>query len=161
MPRKFVRRIGGSLAAGQRSLLTGLWRVGALHLGALFVIASAGSAAADDAIVTKAPAIPFAGPAYNWNGFYAGGHLGYAWGTSNFTASSPAAPSVSGSLDLAQPLDTFNESGSFFEGLQAGYNYMLPNRFLVGAEVDASFPAFPTPAGFSIGGASNLTSPTV
>jgi high affinity Mn2+ porin len=133
----------------------------AAAFAAASVVALAGSAAADDAIVTKAPAIPFAGPAYNWNGLYAGGHLGYAWGTSNFTASSPGAPTVSGSLDLAQPLDTFNESGSFLEGLQAGYNYMLPNRFLVGAEIDASFPPFPTPAGLSIGGASNLTSPTL
>ena len=75
-----------------------------------------GGAAADDAIVTKAPAIPFAGPAYNWNGFYAGGHLGYAWGTSNFTASSPGAPSVSGSFGLAQTLDTFNEAGKLLRG---------------------------------------------
>src|SRR5271165_2557926 len=140
MLRNFVHRIAGSLCASQHLLL-----IGALAFGALVAVASAESAAADEAIVTKAPAIPFAGPAYNWNGFYAGGHLGYAWGTSNFTASSPGAPSISGSLDLAQPLDSFNESGSFLEGLQAGYNYMLPNRFLVGAEVDASFPAFPTP----------------
>jgi high affinity Mn2+ porin len=117
--------------------------------------------AADDVIATKAPAIPFAGPAYNWNGFYAGGHLGYAWGSSNFTASSPGAPNVSGSLNLAQTIDTFGETGSSFEGLQAGYNYMLLNRFLVGAEVDASFPSFPNQAGISIGGVSNLTSPTL
>ena len=80
---------------------------------------------------------PFAGPAYNWNGFYAGGQLGYAWGTSNWTASSPGAPNVSGTLGLAQPIDIFAETGSFFAGLQAGYNYMLPNRIVVGAEVDA------------------------
>jgi high affinity Mn2+ porin len=125
------------------------------------VVAIATSAAADDAMVTKAPAIPFTGPAYNWNGFYAGGHLGYAWGTSNFTASSPGAPNVSGSFGLAQTIDTFSETGSFFAGIQAGYNYMLPNRFLVGAEVDASFPSFPNRAGISIGGSSNLISPTL
>ena len=33
---------------------------------------------------------PTVAPAtYNWNGFYAGGQMGYAWGTSNWTASSP------------------------------------------------------------------------
>ena len=70
-------------------------------------------------------------------------------------------PGVSGSLDLSQPIDTFAETGSFFEGLQAGYNYMLPNRVLIGAEIDASFPAFQNLAGISIGGISNFTSPTL
>ena len=72
-------------------------------LAAAIVVAFAGSAAADDAMVTKALAIPFAGPAYNWNGFYAGGQMGYAWGSSNFTASSPGTPNVSGSFSMAQP----------------------------------------------------------
>jgi hypothetical protein len=40
----------------------------------------------NDIFVTKAPAIPFSGlsgPAYNWDGFYAGGNFGIAWGQSN------------------------------------------------------------------------------
>jgi high affinity Mn2+ porin len=80
--------------------------------------------------------------AYDWTGFYLGGHIGYAWGNSNWTASTTAAatPSVSGSLNLFQPFDAFNEAGSFFEGLQVGYDYMLSNRFVIGAEADASFP---------------------
>ena len=119
-------------------------------------LASVGGAAADDIMVTKAPP-PSSIPAdFNWTGFYAGGHLGYAWGSSNWTG-----PSVAGSLDLAQPVDTFAETGSFFEGLQAGYNYMLPNRVVIGAEIDASFPAFQNLAGISIGGISNFTSPTL
>src|ERR1700688_666217 len=129
---------------------------------AAIVVASAGSAVADDIAATKAPAIPYTGPsAYNWNGFYAGGHLGYAWGSSNWSATTPGTPNVSGSFSLAQPIDTFNETGSFFTGLQAGYNYMLPNRVLIGGEVDASFPSFQNLAGLSIGGATNLTSPTL
>jgi high affinity Mn2+ porin len=127
---------------------------------AALVIASAGHAATDDLMVTKARAILYSGAAYNWNGFYAGGHLGNAWGSSNWTANSPGAPNVSGSLNLTQPIDSFSETGSFFAGLQAGYNYMLPNRFVLGGEVDASFPSFPNLAGISIGGTSNLTSPT-
>ena len=121
------------------------------------VLATAGSAAADDVMVTKAPPPSSNAPlVHDWSGFYAGGHLGYAWGSSNWTA-----PGASGSLDLAQPVDTFAETGSFFEGLQAGYNYMLPNRVLIGAEIDASFPAFQNLAGISIGGISNFTSPTL
>ena len=120
------------------------------------VLTIAGSAAADEIMVTKAPPPPSIPTDFNWTGFYAGGHLGYAWGSSNWTG-----PGVSGSFDLAQPVDTFAETGSFFEGLQAGYNYMLPNRVLIGAEIDASFPAFQNLAGISTGGISNFTSPTL
>ena len=138
-----------------RTLSTTFTKSALLASTTAFVMAFAESAAADDAMVTKAPAIPFTGPAYNWNGFYAGGHMGYAWGSSNFTASSPGAPNVSGSVSVAQQLNDFAEAGSFFAGVQAGYNYMLPNRVLLGAEVDATFPAFPHLAGFGIGGTSN------
>jgi len=126
-------------------------------LGAVIgmTLATVRGAAADDIMVTKAPP-PSIPTDFNWTGFYAGGHLGYAWGSSNWTG-----PGVSGSLNLAQPVDTFNEAGSFFEGLQAGYNYMLPNRVVIGAEIDASFPAVQNLAGISIGGISNFTSPTL
>jgi high affinity Mn2+ porin len=151
MPWNFTRLFACSLFVRQPCLL-----IGALHIGALIVIAPAQSAAADDIMVTKAP--PMRAPsAYDWSGFYAGGHLGYVWGSSNWTA----GPGLSGSFDLAQPIDTFSETGSFFAGLQAGYDYMLPNRVLVGADVDASFPSFQNLAGISIGGTSNLTSPTL
>ncbi|MGO8918749.1 MAG: carbohydrate porin, partial [Stellaceae bacterium] len=133
-----------------------------LLVAGVSLIVLAGRAAADDIMMTKAPAIPYAGPsAYNWSGFYAGGRVGYAWGTSNWTSNTPGAPNVSGALDLFQPLDAFKDTGSFSQGLQAGYNYMLPNRILVGAEADVTFPGFPNSAGISIGGASNLTSPTL
>jgi high affinity Mn2+ porin len=128
---------------------------------AVIVIACADAAVADDLVPTKAPATTYGGPAYNWNGFYAGGHLGYAWGNSNWTAGSPGAANVSGSFSVAQPIDSFNESGSWFTGLQAGYNYMLPSHLLVGAEVDATFPAFQTLSGLSIGNITNLTSPAL
>src|SRR6202008_1472553 len=114
-------------------------------------LAAAEGARADDVVATKAGAFSYVGPAYNLNGFYAGGQLGYAWGTSNWTASSPGAPNVSGSLSLAQRIDIFSQTGSFFAGLQAGYNYMLPNRIVVRGEVDATFPTFPDRNGISTG----------
>ncbi len=130
----------------------------ALAASAAAVLAFAESAKADDTMVTKAPALPYSNSyAYNWNGFYAGGHFGFAWGSSNWTAT----PGISGSTNLFQTIDTFDEAGSFFAGLQGGYNYMLPNRFLIGVEADATFPAFPSLAGISIGGISNFTSPTL
>jgi high affinity Mn2+ porin len=70
-------------------------------------------------------------------------------------------PSLSGSFGLFQPFDGFKDTGSFFEGLQAGYNYMLQNRLVVGGEADVSFPSFPNSAGISIGGTSKLSSPPI
>ncbi len=93
---------------------------------------------------------------YNWNGYYLGGHLGYGWARSN-----GATPDAAGSFNLEQTLDTFNEAGSFLAGLQGGYNYVLPNGLVIGAAVDASFPAFPNPSGFGIGGAANFVSPSL
>ena len=106
---------------------------------------------------------PYSGAGYNWNGFYAGGHLGVAWGS----PTGRRLPGVSGSASLFQTIDTFDEGGSFFAGVQGGYNYMLPNRILIGVEADASFPAWPTlpsganPFGVSIGGSSAFTSPSL
>ena len=142
-------------------MIAGWVQMKGLLVAGVSLIALAGRAAADDIMVTKAaPISSSATPAYDWSGLYAGGHLGYAWGSSNWTASTPAAPalSTSGSIDLFQPFDAFKDTGSFFEGLQAGYNYMLPNRVVVGAEADVSFPSFPNSAGISIGGTSPLSS---
>ncbi len=66
-----------------------------------------GNAAAAD-MPTKAPP-PSAPSAYDWTGFYLGGYLGYAWGTSNFAG--PPASGISGALDLYKPFDSFNEFG--------------------------------------------------
>jgi len=122
----------------------------------LALIALGGGAKAADvsaSMPTKAP--PQTAPvAYDWTGFYAGAHLGYAWGTSNF-----AAQGSVGSLDLFQPFDAFKSTGSYFGGLQAGYSYMLPNRLVVGGEADASFPSFQNASGISVGGLSTFSAP--
>ena len=128
--------------------------VSLLLVASAAVTGFAESAAADDSMMTKALAIPFAGPAYNWNGFYAGGHIGAAWGTSNWST-----PGASGSAPIYQTINTFDEAGSFLAGIQGGYNYMLPNRILVGGEADASFPNFPSLSGLSTGPNINFTSP--
>lgn len=120
---------------------------------------SAGPLAAAD-LPVKAPPVP---QLYDWTGIYVGGHIGYAAGNSNFTAipSQPGLPSATGSLNLYLPPDVFAEGGSFFEGLQAGYNYMLHNRLVLGVEADATFPAWPNLNGLSIGGSTNFNSPVV
>ena len=43
-------------------------------------------------------------------------------------------------------------------GRAAGFRPWGPKRILIGAEADVTFPGFPSSAGISIGGISNLTS---
>jgi high affinity Mn2+ porin len=79
---------------------------------------------------------------YDWSGFYVGAHGGYATGYSKWSATEPGAavPGLAGSLDFFHAFDGFKGTGSYFLGLQAGYNYMLPSRIVVGAEADVTFP---------------------
>jgi high affinity Mn2+ porin len=81
--------------------------------------------------------------AFDWSGFYLGGQVGYAFGRSNFTATStgPAAPPFNGSLDFYRPINPWFGNGSYFGGLQGGYNLMLPSRLVIGAEADVLFPS--------------------
>ena len=80
-------------------------------------------------------------PSQGWTGFYAGGHLGYAAATSDWTATSLGAPAVAaGSFDFAHGYDAFKGTGSYFGGFQTGYNYRLPSGIVLGVEADVSAP---------------------
>src|SRR5690242_14582263 len=115
-------------------------------------------ARADDSVP-----IPASDPRYDWTGLYLGAHLGAAWGRSSWTA----GPGIGGSHGLNQAINLSDEGGSWFAGVQGGYNYVLPNRWLLGAEVDLSAPSWPklatgvNPFGLSIGSSSSFTSPTL
>jgi high affinity Mn2+ porin len=114
-------------------------------------LAMAVPASAADRLVLKANPPPVD----QWTGFYVGAHMGYAWGRSNW---SQAPDLLSDSFSLSKPIDMFQNTGSYFEGIQLGYDYMLPNRVVLGVIVDASFPSFQDANGLSIGGMSFLTS---
>lgn len=108
----------------------------------------------------KAP-LPVKAPVsqlYDWTGFYAGAHLGYAWGRSDWTEQ---LDGLSGSLNMFQRYDAFANTGSWFAGLQVGYDYMLPNRVVVGAVADLSAPSRQSLNSVSIGGISTFISPTL
>jgi high affinity Mn2+ porin len=122
-------------------------------IGLSGLLAAVGSATAADMPV-KAPPPP-AMTAYDWTGVYVGGHIGYAAGSSRWSAmpTGAAGPAQSGSLDLFNSFNAFNGMGSYFEGFQAGYNHMLPSRWLFGVEADVSFPS-------TITGSSTLSSAT-
>ncbi len=102
-----------------------------LLVAGVSLIALASRAYADDlsgAMVVKAPAAPVA--YYDWTGFYVGGHTAYSVGRANSTLSDP------------DPTASSNSFSSFYGGLQAGYNYVLPSRVLLGIESDITFPYF-------------------
>jgi len=115
----------------------------ALGLGAVLAFTFDISAKAADSIdqgPLKAP--PLVANAYGWTGFYIGGHIGYAAARSDWSATQPSTvtPDLTGSLDFFRAFDFFKGTGSYLGGLQAGYNYMFPSRFVAGVEADASFP---------------------
>jgi high affinity Mn2+ porin len=132
----------------------------AVSFALALVLFSADVEAADLLATLPVKAPPLAAD-YDWTGFYVGGHVGLATGNSGWTLGpiGGGAP-VSGSFGLYHSPGAFSEDGSWFEGVQGGYNLMLRNRVVLGIEGDGSFPAFPDPAGLTIGGTSNFTSPT-
>jgi high affinity Mn2+ porin len=140
-------------------------RVSASHwlavVTAVSVAVSATAAEANDAMPKPAPTSPYSSTVYDWTGFYVGGHTGYAGGSSGWTAVNAAGGVSNGTLDLFQPFDLFTTTGSFFGGVQAGYNFLLPNRLVVGGEIDASFPSWPNLSGVTTGGTSTFVSPAI
>ena len=116
--------------------------------GACAALLCWGEGAADAAdlsrgLPAKAPPPAVTSAADDWTGFYAGGHFDYAGGTSNWTATQAGAagPSFSGTLDLFQGYNVSTGKGSYLLGFQAGYNYMLASRVVLGVETDVSFPS--------------------
>ena len=77
--------------------------------------------------------------ASDWTGAYIGGHFGVAWGRSDWSVDGTATPQ-DGALGLGNPFDFAAGTGSYFEGLQAGYNYELPSGIVIGAQADISLP---------------------
>jgi high affinity Mn2+ porin len=153
-PGKTAEPGSGEPARVAQTVLPAKWRQ-AFCAAATAAMVTGSAAAADLDQQAAAVSFPAGVPAYNWAGFYAGMHMGYAWGNSKWTGGPAGAPAVdSGSLSVSQPVNVFDESGSWFEGVQAGYNYMLPNRIVIGAEADASFSSFMNAnTGLSTGGA--------
>jgi high affinity Mn2+ porin len=71
-------------------------------------------------------------PAFDWSGFYIGGHTGYSRGASSAMLTDPLLAASSG---------TFS---GVIGGVQAGYNVRLPSGLLLGVEADLTFPNYLT-----------------
>ena len=96
---------------------------------------------------------------FHWTGWYFGGQYGYATGYSrwNATQAGGLGPPLIGSLDLTNPLNGYFGDGSYFGGLQAGYNQRIGTRLVLGGEADVWFPSFTT----GLKGAQTFASPLV
>jgi high affinity Mn2+ porin len=130
---------------------------GLIAAASLWTAASAIGADVALQIPLKAPAA--SASAFDWIGWYFGGQFGFASGYSKWTAAEAgaAAPTLGGSFGLFNAFNGFGGDGSYFAGLQAGYNQRLGSRLILGAEVDVAFPSFPV----GLVGAQRLSSPLV
>jgi high affinity Mn2+ porin len=93
--------------------------------------------AADSAMATKAPPPP-APASYDWTGFYFGGSLEHELGGARWSST----PGPNGALDFSNAYNFRTGEGSYLIGLQGGYDYMAPSRWLFGVAVDFSAPSF-------------------
>jgi high affinity Mn2+ porin len=84
------------------------------------VLAAALPAAAEDPVVMP-------------SGVYAGGHVGYLFGSATATVADPF-PGASGGGS--------NAIGLLSGGVQAGYDHIFPSRLMLGIEADLTFPNY-------------------
>lgn len=79
-----------------------------------------------------------------WSGFYAGGNAGAAWTGANVATTNIPDPVAGGIFGLAANVAAVNAAGTgslghgafFTGGLQAGYNWQVSPRGLLGVEAD-------------------------
>ncbi len=86
------------------------------------MVMSGSIANAADMPVKAAPYAPV--PVVNWTGFYVGGEAGYVWGRTDSV------------LSLTGTTVTANPDG-WVVGLFGGYDWQLPNNFVIGARIAA------------------------
>jgi high affinity Mn2+ porin len=130
--------------------------LGSVGLSLLALDAPASAADLPASLPVKAP-VPYVSTAYDWNGWYAGAHVGVIRGSSNWSAA--GAPGLNGSFDLPFNFDFMAGTGSYVAGLQGGYNHVFPSRLMLGFETDVSFPNSDVLVPYSVRGSQTVTSP--
>jgi outer membrane immunogenic protein len=107
----------------------GTMRHGLLAILALAGVATlSGNASAADIIrqpTYKAPPAGVLPVAYDWTGFYIGGHIGYGWATKGWT-------------DSAGLFSLSHDADGFLGGAQLGFNYQI-GQIVLGVEGDFSW----------------------
>jgi high affinity Mn2+ porin len=95
--------------------------------GAAFGALALGSPAIAADMPLKAPHLR---PAFDWSGFYIGGHTGYGRGSSTAVLSDPLAVSTNSIFS------------GVIGGVQGGYNVQMPSGLVLGVEADLTFPNY-------------------
>ena len=98
--------------------------------GAAFGALALGSPAVAADMPLKAPHLR---PAFDWSGFYIGGHTGYGRGSSTAVLSDPLSVS------------TNSVFSGVIGGVQGGYNVQLPSGLVLGVEAVNVFRCGPVP----------------
>jgi high affinity Mn2+ porin len=126
--------------------------------GTGIVLATCSVAVAAD-LPVRAP-VPYVSATYDWNGWYVGAHAGVIRGSSNWSATPPGVvdPALNGSFNLPFNFDFMAGTGSYFLGLQGGYNYVAPSRLMLGLEADASAPNSDVQVPYSVRGSQTINS---
>jgi len=87
--------------------------------------------AADMNVPIKAPPpMVMPPPPYNWNGFYIGGHVGWAWGHHDIDSYNYNTGVLVNTLGF--------DANGVFGGGQIGYNFVFAPNWLLGFEFDGS-----------------------
>ncbi len=113
-----------------------IFTAGAAH--SVLALAFAGAFAAGPAHSADLPSrksAPDAAASDAWDGFYVGGHVGLAFGFSQWSAN-PNAPV----FGTAQSVSHDGQTGPLNGGFQLGWNHLLSQSLLIGFEADATFP---------------------
>jgi outer membrane immunogenic protein len=118
-------------------------RFAQLAWSAVIALAAVGPASAADLPVRMPVKAPIVKPAYNWSGFYIGGHAGYAWGREaiNVASTRPGDPADFVDAALATgiyPGSLASDPRGFLGGLTWGTNWQI-DRWVLGLESDISF----------------------
>ncbi|RWM95059.1 MAG: porin family protein [Mesorhizobium sp.] len=96
-------------------------------LATAFILAPVGMASAAD--INEVLPVD---AAYSWSGLYAGVHVGYAAGDSDFFI---ASGGLGGGPDVQSAIDP----DGFIGGIHVGFNQEMASRFVLGAEADIAY----------------------
>src|SRR4029079_2985388 len=108
-----------------------------LEIAAGFAVGTVAVPAWATDMPTKAPAV-IAAPAYNWTGFYVGGHAGYRWADADLTADPFTFATPGGPLTVPGRNENYKLNGGIV-GIHGGYNYLVAPQWLIGVEGDWSW----------------------
>ena len=116
-----------------------------LGMAAFIAVSAGGSALAADMPV-KARPLPPPVPVFSWTGFYIGGHVGGAWGTTESTLNSlTITQCIGGQCQPPDPIAGFSipisqtQTNGFLGGVQGGYNWQIAPWAVIGVEAQFSW----------------------